>query len=149
MVVKVPVTHDLFTEDERIELGSDIRSGWDMLRAQQFERTADIIRYTVTGAGDPSRHVKPTKVLVPGLTLRDVLVQDTTKEESDRYGFRLEEGMKTFYFYDLYSPVNFGGLQLDDLIKYPDTTGDYYKPFVINNSEEENLSIAFTTKQQN
>ena len=148
MVVKVAVTHDLFTEDERIELGSDIRSGWDMLRSQQFERTADIIRYTIAAVGDPSRHVKPTKVLVAGLTLRDVLVQDTTKEESDKYGFRLEEGMKTFYFYDLYSPVNFGGLLLDDLIKYPATTGYYYKPVMINNSEEENMSVAFTTKQQ-
>lgn len=148
MAVLVPHTTAEFTNAELIDIFTMVREGWDMLRSLQFLQTADILRYTTSAAGNPYKHVKPTEALVAGLTGLEVLVQDITYQETERLGFRLEEtggDSKVFMFYGLFT-LGFDEILLTDRIKWPATTGYIYKILRVDNSEEEDVSVAWTSR---
>lgn len=141
----VPVTSAEFGLADLTEIFTYLREAWDMLRSLQFEQKADILRYTETDPGNEALHIAPTKEPVADLDDLDVLVYDVDQEESERLGFRLQEGtIKVFYFYDIIE--TFGNVLLSDLIRWPATTGDVFKPLRVENCEDEGISVFWTSR---
>ena len=149
MPVIIPHTTAEFTTVELIDIFTMVREGWDQLRSLQFLQHADILRYTTGAVGTPYKHIKPTETIVAGLTNLEVLVQDITKQESEKLGFRLEEtaeGNKVFMFYGLFTLGLSAGILLTDRIRWPQTTGQIYKILRVDNAEEEDVSVAWSSR---
>ena len=78
---KIPTTSHGITEEQATEVGTLLRKGWDVLRSLQFNKKADILRYTVTQEGRPDLGIEPTTELVPGLADLDVYVSRVSTRE--------------------------------------------------------------------
>lgn len=76
------------------------KHAWQQDRVADFNPTADILRYTTTGA-DPSIRSKGTQTLVDDLSGLACSVDDFTIHFARKYGAVSKEGDKLFTFYDV------------------------------------------------
>ncbi len=77
----VPVTSAGLTEEQAIQAGTMLRQAWDVLRSLQGNKTASVLRYTVTQTGKPHLGIEEQKALVPGLADLDVFVSRLSTRE--------------------------------------------------------------------
>jgi len=97
---KVPETNDGLSEEQAIEVGTLLRRGWDVLRSIQFNKKADILRYTVTLEGRPDLGIEPTTELAPNLADLDVYVSRVSTREVMASRGKIELTDMMFIFYE-------------------------------------------------
>jgi len=97
---KVPETNDGLSEEQAIEVGTLLRRGWDVLRSIQFNKKADILRYTVTQEGRPDLGIEPTTELAPNLADLDVYVSRVGTREVMASRGKIELTDMMFIFYE-------------------------------------------------
>jgi len=97
---KIPTTSHGITEEQATEVGTLLRKGWDVLRSLQFNKKADILRYTVTQEGRPDLGIEPTTELVPGLADLDVYVSRVSTREVMASRGKIELTDMKFIFYE-------------------------------------------------
>lgn len=111
------------------ELGKQVaieeKYAWQEVRGSQFNPTASILRYTVTGE-DAAAGIDGTSTLVSGLSNLSVTVDDYTVEFTRMFGGENAAGSKKFVFYDV-------EVVHTDVIQYGDHT---YEPTQVDYDEE-------------
>ena len=103
------------------------KKAWQQDRATQGNKTADILRYTLTG-GNPAAAIEPTKTQVSGLSGLDVFADDETMRWERQFGSLTEKADLVFVFYDVTS-----GIDIQDRIEFEDRQ---YRPLTINYEEQ-------------
>lgn len=98
-MAKIETTASGLTEEQAINVGGMLRRGWDVLRSLQFNKTASVLRYTVTQEGRPDLGIEPTTELAPGLADLDVYVSRVSTREviASRGKIELTDMMFIFY----------------------------------------------------
>jgi len=76
------------------------KTAWQRDRAEQGNKTASVLRYTVAG-GDPVAGLQPTYTLVVNLANLDVFVDEPPTQYSRRFGGKTDDAKCVFVFYDV------------------------------------------------
>ena len=88
------------------------KEAWQRNRANQGNKTADVLRYTASG-GDPIAGLQPTYTIVSGLSGLDVFADDQPKVYARKFGGKTDDAEIVFVLYDVLDSVT-----KQDLIKY-------------------------------
>jgi len=122
---------------EVVDVASAEREGWAALRSLQGDPTADVLRYTVSGA-DPARGISGTKTLTSGLDDVPVLYGDLTIREAEERGIEYADGMSRFEFFTDVEVVD------TDLLRYPATSGKVYRVVATNYDSHIGQCVVYT-----
>jgi len=88
------------------------KDAWQRNRANQGNKTADVLRYTVAG-GDPVAGLQPTYTIVSGLSGLDVFADNQPKVYARKFGGKTDDANVVFVFYDVVDSIT-----KQDLVKY-------------------------------
>jgi hypothetical protein len=101
---KIPGTNAGLSDGAAIEAGTILRQGWDILRSLQFNKTASILRYTVTDTQieqdrKASLGIGAAKTLATGLADLDVYVTPVSEKIVMASGGKILLGDFLFVFW--------------------------------------------------
>ena len=115
MGTKLPASamgSDYAGDDSAVENWHLEKDAWQRNRANQGNKTVDILRYTTSG-GDATAGLQPTYTLVGSLTGQDVFADDQPKVYARKFGGKTDDAEFVFVFYDVIDSIT-----KQDLIKY-------------------------------
>lgn len=112
---KLPATSlasDYAGDEFAVETWHLEKDAWQRNRANQGNKTADVLRYTTSG-GDAVAGSQPTYTLVSGLASLDVFADDQPKVYARKFGGKTDEAAIVFVLYDVTDSIT-----KQDLIEY-------------------------------